>query len=241
MEIQRFNEIYLMLTEPPRYEIKICCPAIICAEIEAWVRTHRAHWQVRYPPRQVNNIYFDTLDCAAAKDNLDGVGERQKLRLRWYGPSLERVTEARIEVKGRKGAVGWKAVYVMDVALDLTRQTWSEIHCVLRTAVEPHVAIWLAEMSKPTLINSYRRSYYATPDGHIRMTLDTTLRVYDQRFWDRPNISSPAPLPDIVIMEWKVAAEHLPRLADLLADFPFRPSRHSKYVQGLLASVNGGE
>lgn len=231
----------MTLTELPRYEIKVRCPAAIRPEIEAWIRTHWAHWQVRYPPRQVNNIYFDTPDGAAAKDNLDGVGERRKLRLRWYGPSLKRVTEARLEIKGREGAVSWKMVYALDVALDLTRQTWPEIRDILRAAMEPRAALWLAEMSTPTLISSYWRSYYSTPDGYIRMTLDTALRVYDQRFWDRPNISSPARFPEIVIMEWKAAAECLPRLADLLAEFPLRPDRHSKYVQGLLASVNGGE
>ncbi len=231
----------MMVTEPPRYEIKIRCPAAIRPEIEAWIRTHRAHWRVRYPPRQVNNVYFDTPDCSAASDNLDGIGERRKLRLRWYGPSLEQVTAARLEIKGREGAVGWKIVHPLPISLHLRQQTWSEIYHVLRAALAPQVAIWLAEMSTPTLINCYHRSYYATPDGDIRMTLDTALRVYDQRLGSRPNITSPAPLPEIVIVEWKAAAEHLPRLADLLAEFPFRPDRHSKYVQGLLASVNGGE
>lgn len=225
-------------SEPVRYELKIRCPSLYRPQIEAWVRVHSAHWRVRYPTRQVNNVYFDTFDCQNADDNLDGVGERRKLRLRWYGPSLERVTDARLELKCREGAVGWKEVFPVNVDLDLTRQTWSEICASLRAAADPPIAIYLTAVTVPTLINSYQRAYYATPDEAVRLTIDSGLRAYDQRFSLRPNLSRPALLPDWVIVELKASAEHLPRLADILADFPFRPDRCSKYVLGVISALD---
>lgn len=202
------------------------------------MRTHWAHWRVRYPPRQVNNIYFDTLDSQNVEDNLDGVGERRKLRLRWYGPSLERVTDARLERKCREGAVGWKEIWPMGVDLDLTRQAWPEICARLRAAVDPRMVIYFTAAAAPTLINCYHRAYYATPDEAVRLTIDSDLRAYDQRFSARPNLSRAVRMPDWVIVELKAAAEYLPRLADILADFPFRPDRCSKYVSGVVSALD---
>jgi hypothetical protein len=224
--------------EPVRYELKIRCPSLYRPQIEAWVRTHWAHWRVRYPPRQVNNIYFDTLDSQNVEDNLDGVGERRKLRLRWYGPSLERVTDARLERKCREGAVGWKEIWPVEVDLDLTRQAWPEICARLRVAVDPRMAIYFTAAAAPTLINCYHRAYYATPDEAVRLTIDSDLRAYDQRFSARPNLSRAVRMPDWVIVELKAAAEYLPRLADILADFPFRPDRCSKYVSGVVSALD---
>lgn len=227
-----------VLSEPVRYELKIRCPAFYRPQIEAWVRTHWAHWRVRYPPRQVNNIYFDTPDCQNVEDNLDGFGERRKLRLRWYGPSLERVTDARLELKCREGAVGWKEVCPVDVDLDLTRQTWAEIYTRLRVAADPRMAVYFVAAAMPSLINCYHRAYYATPDEAVRLTIDTSLRAYDQRFSSRPNLTRAARLPDWTIVEFKAVAEYLPRLADILADFPFRPDRCSKYVSGVVSALD---
>ena len=223
--------------EPVRYELKIRCPSLYRPQIEAWVRTHWAHWRVRYPPRQVNNIYFDTLDSQNVEDNLDGVGERRKLRLRWYGPSLERVTDARLELKCREGAVGWKEIWPVEVDLDLNRGAWPEICARLRAAADPRIVIALTTTA-PTLINCYHRAYYATPDEAVRLTIDSDLRAYDQRFSVRPNLSRAARMPDWVIVELKAVAEHLPRLADILADFPFRPDRCSKYVSGVVSALD---
>ena len=46
----------------PRYEFKVPCEAGLLPEIEGWVRLHPAHWRVSYPPRHVNNVYFDSQD-----------------------------------------------------------------------------------------------------------------------------------------------------------------------------------
>lgn len=221
-------------SETPRYEIKIRCPTSFLPQIEAWIRLYPAHWRILYPPRQVNNVYFDTADCRNVDENLDGVAERHKLRLRWYGPVLERVAGARLELKRREGAVGWKEVCPVDVLLDLGQEAWSAVCASLRATSDPQLALWFSALAYPTLINCYQRAYYATPDQAVRLTVDTGLRVYDQRFCSRPNLSRAAAMPDQVIVELKAAVEHLPRLADVLGDLPLRPDRYSKYVHGLL-------
>ncbi len=229
--------------EAPRYEVKIVCEPHYLPQVRAWVRLHPAQWRVAYPPRQVNNVYFDTADCRCLNDHLGGVGERCKLRLRWYGPVLDTAAGARLELKRRAGAVGWKEVHPLDVVLDLASQLWPALCRSLRDAADGRAGLWLAQFAYPVLINHYQRAYYVTPDGAVRLTLDTGLRAYDQRFSARPNLRRPALIADRVIIELKASPnrQHYQQLTDALAQFPLRPDRHSKYVHGMLAAPDFDE
>lgn len=224
--------------EPPRYEVKIPCAPHLLPQVQTWVRLHPAHWRVAFPPRQVNNVYFDTADCRMLNENLSGAGERGKLRLRWYGPDLGTVAGARLELKYKEGAVGWKDVCPLDVTLDLASLSWAEVYRALCQAADARFGLWLAQFSYPVLINCYQRAYYVAADQSVRLTLDTGLRVYDQRYSQRPNLFRPSPLAERVVIELKAAADHASyaRLAEAVARFPLRPDRHSKYAHGMVAA-----
>jgi len=220
-----------------RYEIKLRCEPHRCDELRAWVRLHPAHWRVTYPARQVNNAYFDTYDYASLSDNLAGAGTRRKLRLRWYGPALETVAGVHLELKCKAGMVGWKEICSLDsLSLDLRQHSWSDLRRAVLEASDARAKLWLGQYPYPVLINHYQRDYYATADQTLRLTIDTQLHVYDQRFTARPNLHHLLPITDRVIVELKADREHCPRLADVLARFPIRADRFSKYVQGMLAA-----
>ncbi len=222
---------------PPRYEIKISCKPHHLHQVNAWVRLHPAHWLVAYPPRQINNIYFDTYDHKNLNDNLAGVGTRHKARLRWYGPVLETVAGARLELKCRQGQVGWKETCPLNhLTLDLLRQPWTDLRRAITQAADARAELWLAQFDYPVLINHYQRSYYVTPDQAVRLTVDSDLRAYNQRFVAYPNVRRPAPVTDRVIIELKADRQHHARLTHILAHFPVRVDRHSKYVQGMIAA-----
>ncbi|MGD1991573.1 MAG: polyphosphate polymerase domain-containing protein [Anaerolineae bacterium] len=227
----------------PRYEVKIPTEPYRLHEIETWLRLHPTHWRVAYPPRQVNNIYFDTTDYRCLHDNLSGVGQRSKLRLRWYGPALDVVTGPRLELKRREGNVGWKEIYPLDITLRLTHTAWADLRRQLRAAATGRPALLLARFGHPALINTYQRRYYVAPDGRVRLTLDTDLRAYSQRFSGRPNLRQRAVTEDRVIIELKAPADDVSfqALTDALARFPLRPDRHSKFVHGMLAAPDFDE
>jgi hypothetical protein len=222
----------------PRYEFKIPCDLLLLPEIEAWVRLHPAQWRVSYPPRQVNNIYFDSPDLQDLNANLSGVGRREKLRLRWYGPDLTRVAGAQLERKCKEGLAGWKEIAFFAGTLDLTGPPWLELLSTLREGLEPHARLWLDQRGAPALINAYQRAYYETPDGVLRLTLDTRLRAYDQRFSLMPNLSRSALLIEDLIIELKGSVKDEPtqRLSQLLQSLPVRVDRYSKYLHGMLAA-----
>lgn len=220
----------------PRYEVKIPLPVHWLPDVEAWVRLHPAQWRVAYPPRQVNNVYFDTAAFDGLNANLGGVGERAKLRLRWYGDDLARVADANLELKRKQGAVGWKDIAPVSGELALSRQTWSAFGRALRTVVAPQARCWLDVYAVPVLVNHYRRAYFVTPDGVLRLTIDTALYAYNQRASAFPNLRQPVNQDAMIVVELKAPTEAARRLSTVLTHFPVPVDRFSKYVQGVIVA-----
>ncbi len=220
----------------PRYEFKIPCDPMLFSEVETWVRLHPAHWRVTYPPRQVNNIYFDSPDLQDMNANLSGVGQREKLRLRWYGPDNTHVSVGHLELKCKEGAVGWKRFAPFIGTLALAEETWPTLLDTLIAGIAPRPRIWVEQRAGAVLINHYQRAYYETPDGVLRLTLDTHLHAYAQRHALAPNLTRRSMLPEQIIIEIKgpVDAETGRRLAWVLEAFPLRVGRFSKYLYGML-------
>jgi len=224
----------------PRYEFKIPCDPALLPEIETWLRLHPAHWRVSYPPRQVNNIYFDSFDLQDLNANLSGFGQREKLRLRWYGSDLALVSGAQLERKRRLGLAGWKEIIYFDGTLDLMGPPWPTLLATLREGLEAPARLWLDVHADPVLINHYQRAYYETPDRVLRLTLDTRLHAYNQRFSLLPNLSRPVLQPEQLVVELKAPVDDAAtkRLSQVLQAFPVRVHRFSKYLQGVLGAVD---
>jgi hypothetical protein len=223
-------------TTSPRYEIKITLAPGHHAEFSAWVRLHTAQWRVAYPPRQINNIYFDTATFEGLSGNISGLADRDKLRLRWYGADHVHIETSNLEVKRKRGMAGWKEIYPVTQTFDLSETTWPAFCRVLRKALHPRGRMWLDHFAYPVIINRYRRSYYVTPDGVVRLTIDTDLQAYDQRISLRPNLIRPSRMQESVIVELKAERADYVRLSDALSYFPVQVDRFSKYVQGTTAA-----
>lgn len=225
-----------------RVEIKIPVPVSLLPDVLAWVRVHPAHWRKAYPRRQVNNVYFDSPTLEGLNANLGGIGERAKLRLRWYGTELGRILEGQLELKRKRGTTGWKEITHLHLPLDLAGRHWAQVLSELGCRLPDRAAHWLHCFPLPVLINSYQREYFATPDGQLRLTVDDTLAAYDQRASAAPNLWSSLEIGSEVVVELKAPIDTvaLRRLNDALACFPISASRFSKYVNGVLASASFG-
>ena len=68
-----------------RSEIKFVCYKQNYSLIKNWIRFHKFNFFKEYQDRNINNIYFDSLDYKAFNDNLVGLPSRLKVRYRWYG------------------------------------------------------------------------------------------------------------------------------------------------------------
>jgi hypothetical protein len=218
-----------------RYEIKLVCPSVWLPQVYLLVRLHYEAFYEHFTPWRVNSVYFDTLDVDGVMDNLDGAGERNKLRWRWYGPDWL-IKRSHLELKCKRGMAGFKQKCSIADPFDPKSGTWADALSFLRRQADDRFRVWLSQISCATLITLYKREYYASQDDKIRLTLDTQLAVYDQRFSSRPNLRYPTPLPDSMVIELKADVADADRLSDVINALPFRPERNSKYVNGFLTT-----
>ena len=219
-----------------RYELKMETEGTRHAQVQSWVRLHSAGFRSAYPSRRVNNLYFDTFDLSSFNDHIEGVPERRKLRFRWYGPDLE-TAQGQLELKSKKERVGWKTVHPVAPVLDLRSCRWPALKQILTrdTIARDQSGLFteLLQVSNPLVINCYQRDYYVSADGNIRLTLDYQMRAYDQRLSSTPNLLFQLPLINLTLIEFKCEVQHAPQMSNVLAEFPLRVHRHSKFVTAL--------
>ena len=65
-----------------RYEIKFSVNQNEMVEILYFIKKNKFYRS--YPSRYVNSLYFDTSDNISISNNLAGLSNRHKIRLRWY-------------------------------------------------------------------------------------------------------------------------------------------------------------
>ena len=182
----------------------------------------------------VRSIYFDDFRLSSAAANLDGVGRRRKLRLRWYD-SLAPGRQVFFEVKWRRHEVGGKQRFGLTCGRDVGELTYDAIRQGLLAALPEGPAELLRLYPEPTVLVEYRREHFAAPtvgSGQLRLTLDYDLRFYDQGGRRRPTTDFGVPAHDLMVLEGKAPPGHERDLGALL--HPLRPkaTRCSKYVHG---------
>jgi len=225
-------------TETPnlRYELKMVYDRLALFEVRRWVRGNSHAFRRAYPPRQVNNIYFDTQDFDCLNDHISGVFERQKLRFRWYGANLSQA-KGHLELKHKSNRVGWKSYQDIQTIFNLEKMNWGEILKELRGEAAP-VFREMLSVSRPVSISGYQREYYQSADNTTRVTLDYDLFGFDQRLSPRPNLKFRTPMLDQMVIEIKCDAENSSHLDAFLAEFPLRIVNHSKYLEPLGAVLD---
>ena len=216
-----------------RYEVKYVARATDLHRLLSWVRTAKAGFAEPFPPRQVNNVYFDTFDQFAYRENLSGASARSKVRFRWYGEGDE-PSKGTLEIKRRRTSVGWKLSYRVG-PVSLMGVPWPHFRRAMREQLPGDARIWLDANPLQVLINRYRRRYFISRDGRIRLTVDWDQRVYDQRPYPTPNLTRRANLPDTLVVELKFDRADR-KIANRYAQgIPIRLSRNAKYVVGVQA------
>ena len=66
-----------------RYEIKFVLDNARLADVMQWLYNNTTA-NKSYDNRIVNSIYFDDVGFSSVRNNLSGITQRNKLRLRWY-------------------------------------------------------------------------------------------------------------------------------------------------------------
>ena len=151
-----------------RYERKFLVDQLDERQLEALVRLHPGLFYEPYPPRFINNIYFDTPDMQSYHDNVDGVSKRLKLRMRWYGRLLGSVAKPVLEFKIKQDVVGWKVSFpLLPLEVDATLDQRRLRRSLLSSDIPAEWQERLRDMA-PVLMNRYHRRYYVSRDQRYR-------------------------------------------------------------------------
>lgn len=189
-------------------------------------------FQEIFHKRKVNNIYFDDSNYNYYKQNVEGVADRKKLRLRWYGEDTLTIDNPTIEVKKKIGEAGDKDSFrLKEVSCDLTIQTPSEVHQLLIRNTQQHVAVHHAlKKLHPTLINTYERRYFLSFCRRYRITVDFNQAFYNPNY---PMIKNSERKINDIVLELKYAVADDNEARQVSQQIKTRLSKNSKYVNGI--------
>ncbi|MBF0447916.1 MAG: VTC domain-containing protein [Magnetococcales bacterium] len=217
-----------------RYERKFFISDRSVSEVDAWIRRHPAFFRTAHPPRHNNNIYFDGIDYQSYFDNVDGLADRIKIRVRWYGDLLGTICQPRLEVKIKRGHVGTKAVFPLNPLFLPTdsRFDLKQFQNVLKNSNLPVAVLQAMKSVVPVLMNRYHRHYHISADGRFRLTLDSGFFYKRmERFSTLGNRE--AVQEQHLVMELKYAPDLDSQARKITEWFPFRVTKSSKYVEGV--------
>lgn len=157
----------------------------------------------------IRSLYFDSFSDKVLREKLDGLGEREKFRIRFYNMDDSFI---RLEKKSKKAGLCLKK------SAALTRGQVQKIIAgdfdFLEDSEEPlcrelYIKM-LTERLRPKIIVDYRRKAYVFPYGNVRVTFDHDISSsYDlENFFGE---TSDIPVPNEIIMEVKYD-EFLPQI-----------------------------
>ncbi len=180
----------------------------------------RSHFNERF----VNSIYFDDQNLKFAEDNLSGISNREKIRLRWYGPNSETLTRPILERKIKKNFQGFKETFVM--------KNFHNLHInqnnLLEITNQVNKILSVKNLQPVTQV-CYKRNYLISVDQKVRATLDVDLKYrkiksFIQNFYVRSND---------IILELKYSSNLDNHLRNSIGGIT-RVSRNSKYINSLV-------
>lgn len=215
-----------------RYERKFVVSGLSSHEIESIISLHPAMFSEIYSARFVNNIYFDSPGMNHYFNNIDGLVERVKARIRWYGELFGNISNPSLELKFKRGLVGRKVGFPLpQICIDASLQKDSLLKVLKQSDLPDSLKLELVSLEF-ALLNRYWRKYFQSIDGRYRITLDTKLECYYMHGHSNTFLNKSIDLKDPVI-ELKYAPKEDDGVDQICQYFPFRMTKSSKYVSGI--------
>jgi len=151
-----------------RYERKYRIEQSGYQEVYQVIMSIPGAFTIAYPDRWVNSIYLDDLNFKALNDNLSGISERSKYRLRWYGDNIKKIKEPVLEKKIKENQLGYKKLFPLK-SLDNTPTR-------LRETL--NIPLLHPESVFPVVLIKYQRTYLHSFDKKVRITIDRHLQYF---------------------------------------------------------------
>lgn len=174
-----------------------------------------------YPDRWVNSIYLDNPDYGALRENLSGVSNRSKFRLRWYGDNYRTIEHPILEEKVKVNLLGYKNTQ----QLKSTTLSPDNIKSALDIDMLKDLSI------EPVVMVRYLRTYLVSYDQSVRITIDRDLQYRGINNY----AVDPFPIYDeAIVLEIKYDQDIEEQIQDTLQSIKYRLTKNSKFVSGMI-------
>jgi len=177
-----------------------------------------------YSDRYITSIYIDNLNFDSAKDNINGVNERKKFRVRWYDDDLNKIY---FEQKNKNNFFVWKSIKELNLDID-KKNLLNKIYELLSVN---NKYIDTNYNYKMVLKINYKRSYFISDQGEFRATIDTEINTSPVLDFNKM-----IELPE-TILEFKFSKNSEICFRDFfsLRGLNIRSKKYSKYIQSFIA------
>jgi hypothetical protein len=215
-----------------RYERKSFVSNFSIEEIEGLIKLHPFMFSKIYYPRFVNSIYLDTFNMSNFLENMDGLSERVKVRIRWYNDLFGIVTNPVLEIKIKRALLGTKKIYKLkSFKFDKNFSIESIRDIIKESNIQNDIKKDLEKMNGAVIIR-YKRKYFQSVNKKFRITLDKnieyrSIQKFNNRFLEKKTDYNN------IIFELKYDEKNDELAKHVFSEFPFRMTRNSKYISGI--------
>lgn len=218
-----------METNSCRYERKFLVTGVSNKDLETVMKLHPSLFLEIYQSRHVNNLYFDSLDMESFCNNVNGVSQRLKVRIRWYGNLFGKIEKPVLELKRKNGFVGSKELFPLTpFVLDenFEREVVSKVFNESDIPLSLRSRLSHLEVK---LLNRFERKYFQSVDKLFRITLDSKLEAYAVNRLHNVFVHKHSD-PTVRILELKYDTQQDEKARKVSNYFRFRMTKISKYV-----------
>ena len=213
-----------------RYEIKFPINQNEMVEILYFIKMNKFYKS--YPSRSINSLYFDTIDNTSISNNLAGLSNRHKIRLRWYENNKFPPV---LELKSRNGRIVYKQKIDMDF-LSIQDINNTDLYKIRKRifrfiSTNKKFDLRLIDFYFPNLLVNYNREYFEL-NKDIRLTIDKNIKFKNislnknVNYYKNINYSQ-------IIAEIKFPIHLKDNVVELIRHLNLSPRRHSKYLVGM--------
>ncbi len=216
-----------------RKEIKFLTYKSFYDPVRVWIKSHNCDFKNIFKKRQINSIYFDSETFDSFNENIFGLDNRFKLRMRWYG-NKNKIQKPILECKIKKNGIGFKINEALDIKLDLNQINFEFLKKKFLNLKNKRLQNLFLHRNIPTALICYDREYMLSNCGNIRITIDDKIKIFKVKgsnfFIDKNNY-------DTCVIEFKFNSNY-ENIKNILNNFPIRNFRNSKYINAVRA-ING--
>ncbi len=180
-------------------------------------------FHLHYPKRCVNSIYFDDNNYTSIKENLAGINNRAKFRLRWYGKNSFVLHNPKLEIKIKKNFLNYKRIFPLKKLDSLNLKNINHVKLINQEVNN----IIKKKLLFANITTHYERLYLISYNKKIRTTIDYNLKGTNFNCYFQNPIFK---VSGDIIVEFKYKREYDNYVRSNLQKISSRFSKNSKYI-----------